>query len=279
MACSCIPFWSTAATVFPLVSNNKLVSKRITRAEYLNGAINPCGPKGGINTSKPRHDRPLAESSLDGTGSNYLQLNRTSRLLDYLLWRRRTPGQLSLPSPPLPTFFWHFLLLLFLFVSTALFCPTHRLIKRILIRGFESKKLFSIISLFLSNPSKMFSHKTTLLCFQDVTEPYNGKLKKNQSHWCRQDPPSNLLLTSDTDLMMISVNTTCPKFVRQDATCAATISWDLPQHCHDNKYIFLRHFGTSGRVTQQRGHKETKQRKEHTVCDMTDTALLKTIFF
>lgn len=83
MACSCIPFWSTAATVFPLVSNNKLVSKRITRAEYLNGAINPCGPKGGINTSKPRHDRPLAESSLDGTGSNYLQLNRTSRLLDY----------------------------------------------------------------------------------------------------------------------------------------------------------------------------------------------------
>lgn len=77
---------------------------------------------------------------------------------------------LTLPPPPLP-------LRLYCFVLSA-----HRLIKRILIRGFESKKLFSIISLFLSYPSKMFSHKTTLLCFQDVTEPYNGKLKKNQSH-------------------------------------------------------------------------------------------------
>lgn len=44
----------------------------------------------------------LADRSLDGMRSNYLRLNGTSRLVDYL-WRRRrrrTPGRLSLLPPP-----------------------------------------------------------------------------------------------------------------------------------------------------------------------------------
>lgn len=133
-SCGYIACWSIAATVSLSCPVIKRFSRRITRVEYLNGPINPCGPKGGINNSKPRHDRPLAESSLDGTGSNYLWLNRTGRLLDYLLCRRRTtPGQLSLLPPPPPRFFWH-LLVLFYFILSA-----HRLIKGMLARRYTRK--------------------------------------------------------------------------------------------------------------------------------------------
>lgn len=99
MCCRCIAFWSITATVFPLMSNNENVFQKDYNGRTFE-LINPCGPKGGINHRKPRHEGPVAESSLDRTGSNYLRLNRTSRLLDYLLWRKRTPGQLSLLLPP-----------------------------------------------------------------------------------------------------------------------------------------------------------------------------------
>lgn len=80
---------------------------------------------------------------------------------------------------------------------------------------------------------------------------------------------------------MFSSGTTHLQCVLHDATCAQIIISDLPQHCQINKYILCHsHFGTSGRVTQQvwkRRHKNTKQRKQNTVCDLNQTSLRKTI--
>lgn len=95
-------------------------------------------------------------------GRDGIQLSPTKsdqQTLDYLLWKSRTPGQLSLLPPP-SSFFWQLLILLCLF---SFLLSDHRLIKGRLV----SLRTVEQTVFFFSFPSTVghyrFSHKPILL--------------------------------------------------------------------------------------------------------------------